>query len=338
MSFENPEQKQIPPVEKGQEEKEKMEYDPVISVRRDFSQEWIYRDEETEKAEIDDRDLKQIMNFYRKEAKKGTLLDLGAGSTHLHYMAAIEDKLTHITALDLSKKNLGALQELLDGVGPEAKRKVGERQHISDEDLDVLKITAEARERIAHRKNPRTGEEVLESIREKSTVEGKYDFINGDMHDLSNLEKRKFDNIMMGFALYANKEEEIPELLRQIKERLNPGGKVFIADFQGFTVENIKEEFAEDRIITERYPNPIDYSLPFLVSSLERAGFSKDVIKARIADTHSEGEKDFKYLFVSASNEGLRRRRSSYHSAGGPRSRIGESKRAARKFSKEIRE
>ena len=295
--FENP-----PEVEE-KEEKEKMPYNPMVSVRRDFGSEWIYRDEETKKPIIEDTDLKQIMNFYRKEVKEGTLLNLGAGSTHLHYMAAIEDKLTHITALDLSEKSLKALGEFLDSVGPEAGSKKAERRYISDDDVDVLKIVAEARERNIHRKNPRSGEEVLRSIREKSTEEGKYDFICGDMHNLSELEERKFDNIMLGYALFANKEEEIPGLLQQIKERLNPGGKVIIADFQGFSGENLKEEFAEDEVVIERYPNPIDYSLPFLTSSLEKTGFSKDQIKAREADTHSEGEKDFKYLFVSAEKE-----------------------------------
>lgn len=281
-------------------------YSPMVSVRRDFDPEWIYR--EQGRAVIDDADHRQIMAFYRSEVVPGTLLDLGAGPTHLHFMDCLEDKLTHITALDLSEKNLQAVAEFLDSVGPEAKTAKGHRKFTSEKDLQLLKITAEAAANAGKRiEKVRSGNQVLKSIREKSlNREGKYDFIVGDMHDLDRLiGQRKFDNIMIGYALYANRPEEIPSLMEQVRRHLNPGGKVVMADFQGFSSETVEGEFDEDEIVKKKYPNAIDYSLELLVSSLEKAGFSKDAIRAEKRDIKADGEekrRGWKYLFVSAEN------------------------------------
>ena len=226
------------------------EYNPMVSVRRDYDSEWIYR--ENGRAVIDDPDLRQIMAFYRKETKPGTLLNMGAGPLHAHYMAGIEDKLTHIAALDLSRDSLLASEEFLEGVGPDAKIARERRKFVSEADLELLKITAEAAVNVGKRPEKfRSGDQVLKSIHEKSLNQGgKYDFIVGDMHNLDLLlDERKFDNIMIGYALYANKPEEIPRLLEQVRRHLNPGGKVIIADFQGFSAESVEEEFDEDEIV-----------------------------------------------------------------------------------------
>lgn len=281
------------------------EYNPVVSLRRDFDGEHIYRNKKTGEAVVDDPDLKQIMAFYRREAKPGSLLDLGAGSTHLHYMTAIEDKLSRIAALDLSVKNLVLLGELLDAIGPEGEARKQERKYISDEDVEVLKTLAEARGRHGRKKEKaRAADQVLHSICEKSVREGRPDFIAGDMHDLHRLlGERTFDNIMLGFALFANNAQEVIHLMRQIYERLNPGGKVVIVDFKGFSSEDIEGEFAEDEEVVKRYPNPIDYSIEFLVRSLQKAGFSPDKIHGEMKDPKYEGEekaRGLKYLFVSA--------------------------------------
>lgn len=312
-SFENPFQNPLEVPSSGQKEdvgesKEKWpeEYNPAVSLRRDFDPELIYRDEKTGKAVLDDPDLKQIMAFYRKEIKPGSLLDLGAGSTHLHYMTAIEDKLSHITALDLSPKNLALLGELLDAVGPEAGSKRQERKFILDEDIEIFKILAEARGRHGRKKESmRPVDTVIQSIREKSlTKEGAPDFIVGDMHNLRILlGERKFDNIMLGYALFANNEEEVRRLMVQIREHLNPGGKVMIVDFKGFSGEDVEGEFAEDKEVVERYPKPIDYSLELLQEALRSAGFNSDKIRGEMRDPKLEGEekaRGFKYLFVSA--------------------------------------
>ena len=142
-------------------------YNPMVSVRRDFDPEQIYR--EKGRAVIDDADHRQIMAFYRGAIVPGILLDLGAGPTHLHFMGCLEDKLTHIIALDLSKDNLRVVAEFLDSVGPEAKIAKGQRKFISDTDLRILKITAEASANVGKRTDKaRSGESVLKSIREKS--------------------------------------------------------------------------------------------------------------------------------------------------------------------------
>lgn len=281
-------------------------YNPMVSVRRDFDPEWIYR--EDGRAVIDDVDHRQIMAFYRSAVVPGTLLDLGAGPTHLHFMGCLEDKLTHITALDLSEKNLQAVAEFLDSVGPEAKKSQGQRKFISKKDLQLLKITAEAAANVGKRAEKiRSGDQVLKSIREKSLDQkGKYDFIIGDMYDLDRLlDQRRFDNIMIGYALYANTPEEIPKLLEQVRRHLSPGGKLVIADFQGFSSETVEGEFDEDEIVKKKYPNAIDYSLELLVSSLAKAGFRRDAIRAEKRDIKADGEekkRGWKYLFVSAEN------------------------------------
>ncbi|MCX6718297.1 MAG: class I SAM-dependent methyltransferase [Candidatus Staskawiczbacteria bacterium] len=293
-----------------EQEKEKNVYNPIESVHRDFSSEWIHRDEKGETV-VDDADLNVIFDFYRQEVQKGTLLDLGAGPTHLHYMGSVEDRVSHFTALDLSEKNIQALKEFLDGVSPATDEVKEKPKYVSEDDIKILKLTGEAQEVKRNKENPRTGEQVLESIREKSLAENgkEYDLVVGNYHDIDKIEalgERKFDNIIIGFALYANKEKEIPELFKKIKERLNPGGKIIVADIQGFTteVEQEQEEFREDEIVEQLYPDFIDYSLKSLISALRKAGFPKKGIKAKeiISETEESPDGRFKYLFLSAEN------------------------------------
>jgi SAM-dependent methyltransferase len=292
-------------------EKEKNPYNPIESVHRDFNPEWVHRNEKGE-AVVDDADLNVIFDFYRQEVQEGTLLDLGAGPTHLHYMGSVEDRVSHITALDLSEKNIQALKEFLDGVSPSTDGIKEKPKYVSEDDIEILKLTGEAQEVKRAIETPRTGEQVLESIRQKSLAENgnKYDLIVGNYHDIDKIEafgERKFDNIIIGFALYANKEKEIPELFKKIRACLSPGGKIIIADIQGFTteVEQEQEEFREDEVVEQLYPDFIDYSLKSLKSALKKASFPNQGIKAKeiISETEESPEGRFKYLFLSAKNE-----------------------------------
>jgi len=283
-------------------------YDAAESLRRDFSDEWIYY--ENGEPLIDDADLNQIMSFYRKEVKEGSLLDLGGGPNHFHYVSAIEDRLSHITTLDLSKRNIALLKEFVDNFDKMDNPRQGA---LKEEDFEILKCCVEANEiknAKLRKEKPRPSSEIFQSLKEKSSVEGKPDLILGDMYDEKAFEGRKFDNVMLGFSIFANNEDDVFHLMQKVRMHLNPGGKVLISDFQGFDGEDLEGQFAEDEAVLKKFPNIIDLSPELISSALEKAGFSKNNIKVDIKDPlfedengDGEKEKGFKYLFISAKLE-----------------------------------
>lgn len=284
-------------------------YNPIESVRRDFGEtvegnKNVSRNKKG-KAVIENPDLKVIFDIYRRGIKEGTMLDLGAGPTHLHYMAGLEDKLTHISALDLSEKNLKTVAEFLDSNDNPHER----TEYVSKEDLEVLRLIAEAQSKTIKGKKIRSGEEILKSIQSKSYKNGGgYDLIAADMHEIDKQEvlgDRKFDNIIIGFSLFVNTREQIISFLAKVKDRLNSAGRLIIADFKSFANEIIEDEekYREDDKVNELYGDYLDFSVEALVEKyLPKAGFSKKNIKVEEIDSKTESTKDEKltYFFVIA--------------------------------------
>lgn len=297
----------------GKVEEESAPYNPIISVRRDFGESInpdedasVYRGENGE-AVIDDIDLRIIEDFYHDAIKPGSLLNLGAGPIHFHYLGGVEDRLTHVTAFDISEKNLDVLKEFMD----HGRQGASDAKMVNESDMDVLKLALEGYE-AAHKDNVRPGQEILDSLREKSKGDGPggYDLVVGNFHDLDNIQalgERKFDNILFSYSLYANKPKEVVKLFEQAKRRLNPGGRLIIADMQGFTNEDgvgSEDEYREDAIVEKLYPDFMDYSSKSLERYLLKAGFNKGNLDLRdpVSETESRPGHEIKYLFMTADN------------------------------------
>lgn len=281
------------------------QYIPIKTVRRDFDPKFIYFDERKNRAVINDPDLNFIFNFYRKELKPGSLLNLGAGSTHWHYTAAIEDRVSHITAFDLSEKNIDTLKEFTQAIkmNDDISKKY---KNIEEHDITMLKLVAEACG--SEQKPPISSKKVLESVYNKSLIDNKLDLVIGDMHNLSVLNDRKFNNIIIAFSLFVNTEDEMPIFFRQVKNYLNQNGKVIVLDFDKFTENDIDEIFSEDENILKKYPKPIDYSLEMLVDSMIEAGFDHDYIHSGVKDVETdafEKWRGYKYFYTTAENRQL---------------------------------
>lgn len=281
-----------------EQEPGKREYSPLEPLRRDFNSRRIYSNEEG-KAIINDPDLHTIMQSYRNSVIEGSLLDLGAGTTHLHYMTAIEDKLSQITALDLTPKNIQLLHELLKGVSGKTAQKP---EYVESQDVEILKLTAQAIAQDPRYGQNRTAEGILSNITQKPLKEdGQPDFIVGDMYDLTVLGDRKFDNILLGFSLSVSKDiNDLGRLFAGIQQHLNPGGRIIIADFEGFSDEDL-ETFTEDEVVTSRYHTNYPLNAEILASILKNAGFSEVEVNKRAVETEEEEkEHDLGYLFAKA--------------------------------------
>jgi len=283
-------------------EAEKQAYNPIEALRRDFDDELVYYDEKGEPI-IDDPDLHQIIDFYRREVKPGTLANLGAGPNHFHYISAIEERLTHITANDISAKNIQALKEFLIAF---KQGKVVNNKFLDPGDIELMKCMAEVNERKDKPKDQaRSAAKIFDSLYQKSTSNGQPDLIVGDMHEPETLKDRKFDNLLLGFSIFANKEQDIESLFTNLKNNLNPGGKIIISDFQGFNAGDLVGSFEEDVEVLQKFPDTIDLSPEQITAALIKAGFPREKIKAEVKEPlleSDDGEKErgYKYIFISA--------------------------------------
>ncbi|MBI2326902.1 hypothetical protein HYU92_01140 [Candidatus Curtissbacteria bacterium] len=276
-------------------------YNPIGPVRRDFDRENIYR--EKGRAIIDDPDLQAFLTFLRGSVREGSLLNLGAGSTHWYYMPAVEDKVTCITAFDLSAKNIQALREFYQALKGEAAT----FQYAEGRDVENLKTLIEAIARYKRYGQGRTPEGITRALVAKSlTPDGKADLIVGDYYDLDrSLGDRKFDNIMMTFAIFApqgvHELTELP-LFKQIRNHLNPQGRLIIIDFQEFTEENI-ETFGEDPIVTQKYHTNLTIDQNSLRKALKKAGFESVRVRKYIPGTEGSLEKEEGMIVILATAE-----------------------------------
>src|SRR3989338_2822736 len=220
------------------------EYNPVITLReREFYPGVISKDENG-KEKIEDEDLRYIFKFLRENIKEGSLLNMGAGITHCHHMVGLADKLTQITALDISPKNNQLIKEFLDGI-----KGIGGQTMVGGSDMETLKTLSSA---LARDKQEfgieKSGRELLDLFYEKSFYKGLPDIIAADMiEDMDKLgsgelvDGRKYDNIMFSFALYVRDKTDLANLFENLKKRLNPGGRIVIIDAKTFSFDEENE-------------------------------------------------------------------------------------------------
>lgn len=301
-----------PPEITVEEKEREREYNPLEPLRRDFNSESVKRNEKGD-AVIDDPDLHNLMRFYRDSIKEGSLLDIGAGATHHHYMIALEDKLSAITALDLSPRNIQLLRELQEG----AVNKQSEApKYIESKDIEVLKITAEAVAADPRYGKERSTQEMLNNIAKKTSLkDGSPDLVVGDMYDLSPLGDRKFDNVLLGFSLFVSKDEkDLARLFSEIKKHLEPGGRIIISDFGDPEQEEILfqdedlETFYEDKPILDKYHADFRLDKKTLSKTLKDVGFVNVKIAEKSVEAEgSEAEHELKYMFATAENKILKK-------------------------------
>lgn len=294
-----------PPEITVEEKEREREYNPLEPLRRDFNPECIKRNEKGE-AVIDDPDLHTLMRFYRDSIKKGSLLDIGAGATHHHYMTALEDKLSAITALDLSPRNIQLLRELQEG---ETNRQSEAPKYIESQDIEILKTTAEAVAADPQYGKERSTEEILHNIAKKTSLkDGSPDLVVGDMYDLSPLGERKFDNVLLGFSLFVSKDEkDLARLFSEIQKHLEPDGRIIISDFgdpeEGeilFQDEDLGT-FHEDKPILDKYHTDFRLDKKTLSGILKDVGFTNVKIAEKSVEAEGdEAEHELKYMFATA--------------------------------------
>ncbi|MDO8570201.1 MAG: hypothetical protein Q7R97_01280 [Candidatus Daviesbacteria bacterium] len=277
-------------------------YNSLIQLRKSFCSEWVYINKEG-KAVIDASDLHDIMQFYRQAIKKGTVLNLGAGTTHFHYMLAIEDKLTHITALDLGKEHIQILQDFFNYYQNPPKQ----ARFISKKDLNIFQITAQSVAQDSRYGQDRSREEIIKNIICKSTNNhGKLDCIYGDMYQLDVLGDRKFDNIILSFSLFISRDKnDMLKLFTGIRKHLSSEGRIIIADFEGVGDSGFGEKEAEDfpelPKVRNIYSADFDLDQNILADYLRKAGFKE--VKVKTVPVEVEGiekEHNLNYLFAQA--------------------------------------
>ncbi|MBU0597711.1 class I SAM-dependent methyltransferase [Patescibacteria group bacterium] len=277
-------------------------YNPIISVRRDFDLENIFYNLATNEAVIKDPDLKKIYSYLRTEVVPGSLLSLGAGPTHLHYVIPVIDLITCVTALDLSKKNIEVIKEFFRYIGSLKKSEEFKSDIIKNTDIQILQCLADFYCKIKKRGS---GKGLLLKLLEKSQYHDKADLIIGDMHDFSLMGERKFNNILLGFSLYVNSEDQLLKFFQHAKGHLNPGGKILLIDFDKFSNDDINGEFLEDDDVIRKCPDSLDFSLEMLLNVLGQVGFKEKNISTKTIPVLTDGlekERGYEYFFATIKN------------------------------------
>jgi len=281
------------------------EYSPITVLREREFYPGVISIDENGQDKIEDEDLSYIFKFLRKNVKKGSLLNIGAGITHCHQMVGLADKLTQITALDISPKNNQLIQEFLDRI-----KGIGGQTMVEDGDMKTLKTLAEA---LAQDKQDfgieKTGDELLDLFYKESFYNGQPDIITADMvEDMDKLgsgelvDGRKYDNIMFSFALYVRDKNDLVKLFGNLKKRLNPDGHILIIDAKTFSIDEENEGevlYSEDAVVLEKYSEAYDWTIDDIKEIAQKVGFGKvEAHDYKIQDKKEEQEKFGGYLFL----------------------------------------
>lgn len=280
-------------------------YNPCEPLRKDFNADIVYRNDKGNVI-IDDPDIHFIMKYYRRKIKKGTLLNVGAGTTHLHYMAAIVDKLTHITALDISPINISLINELYQSL---KNNTISQNQYINQQDVETLKMLIEAIADDVEYGKDRTFKDIMQDLIHKtSNPDGRLDIAANDMYNLSCFKSMKFDNILLSFSLFVqNDENDLEYLFSNLYNGLNPQGHIIIIDFGdpsegefSFTDDDL-DEFHEDRVALKNYHTNFRLDDITLARCLTSAGFSSiNIDKTELRTNSEEKARGFFYLTAYA--------------------------------------
>jgi SAM-dependent methyltransferase len=257
--------------------KKSTQYDPATYLDWNFERRLIHFRKKTGKPVMEDPDLLVISKFLQKNAKSGDFLNIGAGVTHFHYLSILENKIKKATAIELSKINIGALYDFYRAVSPGKKKK--HRGRITSRDINVLIAFAEWANR--NHLPYITGHQVLQSVFRKTFDSGTLRSYQGNMHTIVPTIKKKFDTVLMLFAMYAKSERQIVTLMRRIRRIMCKKGKLIIVDLHNFTVDNTDEKLIEDPIVQKEHPQYVNPSLAELIQILKTAGFKPDQIIGR---------------------------------------------------------
>lgn len=283
-------------LDKEQFEKEG-KFDPIAVLReRDIIPEKFSIDEKG-KEQIDDAEIKYIFHFLRDHIKEGSVLNLGSGSAHVHQMCAIEDKLTHVTAIDISAKHNQVVKELLEGA-----QRIGQQKLVQELDIKTLKILANALSKDENYGISKNGDEIISSVYQKSLYKGKLDVITADMLEKVDelktgelVDNRKYDNAVLLFAIFMRSKEELLKFFQSVKARLDEGGKIILIEpeeYSGPDLEVGHVSLEEDEIVVKRYGDYRDLSLEEFKEVMSKAGFKNIYSETHEVSGDSVDEKE----------------------------------------------
>ena len=288
------------PISNENKQEKESKYVPIDVLRNREIPRAFYRDGNGELI-MDDPDLESINDYLNKEIKPGSVLSLASGMVNSYRMLPAIEKITQITCIDISAKNNQVNRELIEG-----SQNVGEQKFVEQQDIDVLNSLAEA---IASKKEygmKSSGPELLKMLSEKSQYKGEMDIITTDMIEHMTelgsgelVDGRTYDNILLLYSFYPRNKKETQEFIKNVRSRLNKGGRVIVMDvteFEGVS-EATEEDYinSEDEIVAEKYPEPWMWEEEEMSKIFNKVG----LIKTREVEREIEESEEVKEAFGS---------------------------------------
>ena len=301
MSFERPD---LPNNGENKQEKES-KYNPIDVLRNREIPRAFYRDRNGELI-MDDPDLESINDYLNKEIKPGSVLSLGSGLANSYRMLPAIEKITQVTCVDISAKNNQVNKELIEG-----SQNIGERKLVEPQDIEVLNNLAEA---VASNKDygiKSSGPELLKMLYDKSQYKGEMDIITTDMIEKMNelgsgklVDGRTYDNILLLYSFYPRDKKETLEFVRNVRSRLNKGGRVIVMDVAKFggVSETTEEDYinSEDEIVAQKYPGPWMWEAKEMSEIFDNVGLTKiREIEKQIEESEDVKEAFGYYMYLT---------------------------------------
>lgn len=265
-------------IEDAENNKRRHEYNPLAIYREEYIDP-NYIDRTPGKEEIKDEHIHYVCRFLREAFKEGDVLNLGGGFPAYYHALLASDKMKSYTVIDISPKNLQLAKELLEG-----SLGVGYQEIAEKIDFDSLRSVANAFSKDPDYHFRISGDQMLKNVYAASQKDGKWDVIQADI--IEQMEKigsgklvggRKYDNIMLTFAIFARSRDELLDLLKNAHKRLKDNGRLIIMEYENFPGVNMESDqdlLYEDDVVEKKYDKVYNFSAKDLEDVLREAGFS----------------------------------------------------------------
>ncbi|HBG48439.1 MAG TPA: hypothetical protein DDW90_02825 [Cyanobacteria bacterium UBA9971] len=266
------------PINDENKQEKESKYEAIEVLRnREYPTDFKY--DKKGRLVLEDPDLKFIDDSINTGLKEGSLLTISADPDTIFRILPAATKIKdHSTIINFSQENNLVNTELL-----EASQNIGEQKVVEQSDIEVLKKLATVISYDKKYKSNYSGEELLSKLYDLSHYQGKPDIITADpieqMDKIGSgemLDGRTYDNIMLPFSLYTRSEQETLAFMTNLKQRLNKGGRVVLADVWEWQGVGGEDDFinAEPDIISEKYGNAWSWQPKQLFKVFEKAGLT----------------------------------------------------------------